>query len=71
MKMLILFRPKLSTQKRYAIRTARYTAATKVLLAFEAPFWEREHGQVSIPIHSFRNSKKLGCNSKCIVPAAN
>jgi monoamine oxidase len=48
-KNLNLFRPRLSTKKRYAIRTARYTAASKVILAFETPFWEREHGKVKIP----------------------
>jgi len=28
------------------MRTAGYMAATKVILAFETPFWEREQGQL-------------------------
>ena len=38
------FSPPLSPQKRFSLRTARYTAATKVFLVFETPFWERENG---------------------------
>ena len=34
------FSPLLSARKRYALRTAGYTSATKVVLAFETPFWE-------------------------------
>jgi monoamine oxidase len=37
------FKPKLSTKKWYALRTAAYSAATKVLMVFETPFWEREN----------------------------
>ena len=37
------FVPPLSTQKRRALRTASYTSATKVLMAFDTPFWEREN----------------------------
>ena len=37
------FDPQLSTQKRRALRTASYTSATKVLMAFDTPFWEREN----------------------------
>lgn len=37
------FDPPMSTQKRRALRTAAYSSATKVLMAFDTPFWEREN----------------------------
>lgn len=33
----------MSMKKRLAYRTVSYLSATKVLLAFETPFWEREN----------------------------
>jgi monoamine oxidase len=32
-------------RKRLALRTTTYTAATKVVMAFKYPFWERENGK--------------------------
>ena len=37
------FVPPMSTQKRRALRTAAYSSATKVLMAFETSFWDREN----------------------------
>ena len=39
----IHFDPPLSTLKRHAMRTVSYSAATKVLMAFETSFWDREN----------------------------
>ena len=41
----IQFQPPLSIKKRMALRTVSYTGGTKVLMVFERPFWQREHGQ--------------------------
>ncbi len=41
----IRYDPPLSTKKKLALRTATYSAGTKVLMVFEAPFWQREHGR--------------------------
>ncbi len=37
---ILCFSPPLDANKRYAMRTAGYTSATKVIMAFETPFWE-------------------------------
>ena len=39
------FSPPLNPIKRFAMRTAGYTSATKVILAFETPFWETTTGK--------------------------
>ena len=39
----IEFNPPLSVQKRHALRTTPYSSSTKVVLAFEHPFWEEDN----------------------------
>jgi len=38
------FKPKLSLQKTHALRTTPYSSSTKVVLAFEKPFWADQNG---------------------------
>ena len=37
------FKPKLSVQKTHALRTTPYSSSTKVILAFETPFWDKDN----------------------------
>merc|ERR1712110_182496 len=39
----INFKPKLSVQKTHALRTTPYSSSTKVILAFETPFWDEDN----------------------------
>nr|XP_025712153.1 LOW QUALITY PROTEIN: L-amino-acid oxidase-like [Callorhinus ursinus] len=68
---LITFKPPLSPDKTEALRLVHYTSATKVILACEEPFWERDgiRGGVSVtdrpsryiyyPSHSFPSGKSI------------
>lgn len=44
--LIVYFSPPLSTEKRLALRTIAYFSATKVLLVFETPFWERDNNGI-------------------------
>ncbi len=64
------FEPLLPVEKNSALRTVYYETSVKVILAFQTPFWEKDHSErrgghvfTDLPLQSlYYPSQKLGKN---------
>ena len=69
----IEYTPKLSLQKTHALRTTPYSSSTKVVLAFEKPFWAEQNSHkvggatlTDLPVKQIYYEMNKSKSGKCI-----